>query len=80
VRRMITMLQGVIKLNGVGGFYHIWSMWDDNVADSVNVISQEDDCNASREDQAERSGPCEDGRQVVVWNCRVMRVKSHKHI
>jgi hypothetical protein len=39
---MITMLQGVIKLNGVGGFYHIWSMWDDNVADSVNVISQED--------------------------------------
>lgn len=45
VSRMIMMLQGVIKLNGVGGFYHIWSMWDDNVADSVNVVSQEDDCN-----------------------------------
>ena len=48
--------------------------------DNVNVVGQEDDCNVSQKDQPERSRPCEDGRQVVVGNCWVMKMKSHKHI
>jgi hypothetical protein len=84
-RRMIMMLQGLThdQAEWIGWLlpYLVYAR-DDNVADSdsVNVVCQEDDCNALREDQPERSGPCEDRRHVVVGNCQVMTMKSHKHI
>jgi hypothetical protein len=71
-RRMIMMLQGLThdQAEWIGWLlpYLVYAR-DDNVADSdsVNVVCQEDDCNALREDQPERSGPCEVKIEDTWW-------------